>query len=330
MAVMSDVTESERRERQLRESEAWFRAIVTGVTDYALMPIDGAGRIRDWNPSILRVTGFAAEQVIGQSYGMFYQPDAISGQLMLDRLNEADAQGWSLDEGWRLRADGTRFWGSILIAPLQVSHDAGGKAAVLPAEGSGHSYSLILRDISEQRDSHEALRRSVHCDHLTGLLNRRAFYDAAQTELQRWARAPRDLSVAVFDADHFKRVNDTYGHQAGDAVLRHLAAVLTESFRELDVVSRIGGEEFVVLLPGTSADTAMAVSQQVCAHVAARPAKWKGEQIACSVSVGVAAMQPDVPDLDALMTRADRALYAAKAAGRNRVVPWGPELGATR
>ncbi|WP_019915834.1 sensor domain-containing diguanylate cyclase [Methyloversatilis discipulorum] len=315
MAVISDVTQSVRRDRELRQSQAWINTLAIGLTDYALVSLDHRGCVQDWNPSIARITGFTEEQVSGRSLSMFYPEDAISEQRVLDRLHEADRTGWSLDEGWCVRADAGRYWGSCLIAPL---HDRDGELS------DERAYSLIIRDVSDRREAAEALLKAVSCDHLTGLLNRRAFVEAVELEMQRWARFPRPLSLVMIDADHFKRINDQYGHAAGDAVLRHLAAGMTATFRAMDVLARFGGEEFVVLLPDTTLEGAAVVAQRLCQLLATQAVEVGGQAVRYTVSAGVAAMDADVSDFDALMQRADEALYAAKAAGRNRVERWQP------
>jgi len=317
MAVLGDVTQSVQRERELRQSQAWINTIVTGLTDYALLTLDDRGSARDWNASVERVTGRDSAATVGQPYSVFYPADALDANGALDRLYEADRSGWSLDEGWRQRADGSRFWGSCLIAPLHAADE------VQPED---RAYSLVIRDVSERREATEALRRSVACDHLTGLANRRALFEACELELQRWRRAPRPLSLVLIDADHFKRINDNFGHATGDAVLRHLAAGLSATFRAMDVVARLGGEEFVVLLPGCDMDAASAVAQRLCESIAGQTMDVDGTRLGYTVSVGVAGMDADVAGVDALIERADLAMYAAKTAGRNRVARWQPGL----
>jgi len=319
MAVLSDVSVSVQRERELRLNQAWISTIVAGSTGYALMTLDSVGCATDWNQGVARLTGFEAEAVVGQPYALFYPVDAMPGQRVLDRLDEADRFGWSLDEGWRLRADGSRFWGSCLIAPLLAADEAP------PGE---RAYSLIVRDISDRREANETLRSVISCDHLTGLVNRRAFFEAAELEVQRWQRQPRPLSVVMIDADHFKSVNDTHGHAAGDAVLRHLAAGLSATFRFVDVVARIGGEEFVVLLPGTTLDGACAVASRLCQRIAEHAVEVDGKSIRYTVSAGVATMDDTVAGVADLLKRADSAMYAAKARGRNRVENWRVDLDA--
>ncbi|NCT83014.1 MAG: diguanylate cyclase [Comamonadaceae bacterium] len=313
MGLLSDVTQSVKRDRALRQSQAWIHSIVTGISDYALLSLDEQGRIRDWNPAVERMTGYSGAALVGQPFSRFYPADAVPAGRLQDRLHEADANGWSLDEGWRLRADGSRYWGSCLIAPLH------GPGEEQPDE---RAYSLILRDISDRRAANEEIRRSLTCDHLTGLLNRRAFFDAAEPELQRWRRRPRPLALVMVDADHFKQVNDRHGHAAGDAVLRHLAAGMRATFRAMDLIARMGGEEFAVLLPDTTAEGAQSVAQRLCERIARQQVDVDGQTISYTVSAGVSAMDADVADLESLLKRADEALYRAKAGGRNRVELW--------
>ncbi|MEO5732060.1 MAG: diguanylate cyclase [Rubrivivax sp.] len=321
MAVLSDITQSVQRERQLRRNQAWMASLTHGLTDYALVSLDPCGQIDDWNPSIGRVTGFDQQATVGQSLQLFYPPQATSHARLLDRLHEADETGWSLDEGWRVRADGSRFWGSCLIAPLQPPEAPAIDGA--EADPPSHGYSLIIQDISDRREAAEALRQSICCDHLTGLANRRAFYDAAELEVQRWHRMPRPLSVLMIDADHFKAINDRHGHDAGDAVLRALADGLAAGFRGMDVVARIGGEEFVVLLPGTTLAAANMLAQRVATQLSQiRVVVGEGQgrqEIGFTVSIGAANMDAGVDGVGGLLKRADQALYAAKSLGRNRV-----------
>jgi diguanylate cyclase (GGDEF)-like protein/PAS domain S-box-containing protein len=320
MAVLKNVTLEAKRERQLKQNEAWFNAILTGVTDYALVSLDAQGQVTEWNSSIGRVTGFGAQAVLGQSFSVFYPTDAMTPDRLLDRLREADDNGWSMDDGWRLKADGSRFWGSAMLAPLRVPlRDDDGDKPHAPLLAGEPAYCLVIRDISDKREASEKLRQANACDHLTGIANRRAFFEAAERELDRAQRAPRPVALILFDVDHFKQVNDTYGHPAGDYVLRHLAGLLTATFRPLDVVARVGGEEFAVLLPSTDLAVATAVANRLREAVAAQTVLVDGRTIGYTLSGGVAVAHDPALGLDILMKKADRALYAAKAAGRNRI-----------
>jgi diguanylate cyclase (GGDEF)-like protein/PAS domain S-box-containing protein len=321
MAVINDVTQAMRRERELQQSQAWIHTLIAGSTDYALVSLDKEGRCQAWNPSIERVTGFVTSDTCGNGYAMFYPPGGMSAERADDRLHEANHSGWSFDEGWRLHADGTRYWGSCLLVP---SHELG------QPKPEQRTYSLIIRDISDRREATDTMRRLLSCDHLTGLSNRRVLFKAAEVELERWRRAPRALSIVMIDADHFKQVNDRYGHAAGDAVLRHLATALVGTFGPMDVVARLGGEEFVALLPSTTAAAAAMTAQRLCGALEAQSVQVGDQSISYTVSAGVASMATDVADVDALLQRADAAMYAAKEGGRNRVVCWRPDLLNTR
>jgi diguanylate cyclase (GGDEF)-like protein/PAS domain S-box-containing protein len=315
MAVLSDVSEQVRRERQLRQSDAWLNALLTSISDYALVGLDQEGRISCWNETIGRVTGFSPA-VVGQPYSVFYPADSSTPERLHDRLREADANGWSLEEGPRLRFDGSQFWGSAMISPLPDREpDA--------LDGADTAYCLVLRDISDKRDAIDKRRKSVFSDDLTGVANRRAFFEAAELELTRNRRSSRPTALILFDADHFKRINDNHGHPAGDCVLRQLGVALSSTFRQVDVVARVGGEEFAVLLPSSTLAGAAAVAERLRELVAGQPAMCDGVPIACTVSAGIAAIEEgETIDLDTLMKRADQALYAAKAKGRNRVECW--------
>lgn len=317
MAVLDDITEQLRRDRVLREGQAWLHSLVRGVQDYAWVALDGDGRIEEWNDSIARLTGHAAEAVVGRSFAVLL-PARSEGLALSGVLADADATGWALEEGWVLRADGHRFWGSALVAPVQPPDAAGRRG-----------YNLIVRDISDRREALEALRRSLSCDHLTGVANRRAFFEAGAAEIERCRRQGRALSVLMVDADHFKAINDRHGHAAGDAVLRHLAAALLSGFREVDLVARLGGEEFAVLMPGVDTVDAEAAAQRMVDGARERAVRVEGHAIGCTVSIGLATLEPD-DDLDGLLARADAAMYAAKAAGRDRVGRWQPDCGAER
>ena len=169
----------------------------------------------------------------------------------------------------------------------------------------------------------QANLRLASQDPLTGAANRRALMQALETELARASRQHTPLALLMVDIDHFKRVNDHYGHLAGDHVLRHIVGVLRQRLRASDVLGRYGGEEFMVLLPGTGLHGAAQLAEQLRQAVQAAPCEWQGQRIPFTVSIGVAASADTPADpsrtSEALLQAADQALYRAKDDGRNRV-----------
>ena len=156
-------------------------------------------------------------------------------------------------------------------------------------------------------------------DSLTGVLNRRAFGEYLQSELQRLERMPGPCTLAMLDIDHFKRVNDRRGHQAGDAVLRRFAETCKQQLRGQDIFARFGGEEFVCLLPGTDLEGASVVLDRMRLAVAREPMGRQGDPFHITVSAGLADWQ-EGDTTDSFLRRADQALYRAKEQGRNRVI----------
>lgn len=163
------------------------------------------------------------------------------------------------------------------------------------------------------------LRQQSLVDPLTGLPNRRAFDAALVQERERVVRGGPRFAVLALDLDHFKRVNDTWGHAAGDAVLEQTAQRLRATVRKMDTVARTGGEEFVVLAPATSHEAALVLAERIRTSVCAQPFQLADGPLAVTVSVGVATYLPDEAEARQLLKRADVALYRAKESGRNRV-----------
>ena len=181
--------------------------------------------------------------------------------------------------------------------------------------GVGTRMLELQADLARARD---ALAYQASHDALTGLLNRRALLEALERELARAAREDGVVSIAVCDLDHFKNVNDTWGHPAGDEVLNAFARVVMSSLRAYDVVGRYGGEEFLLIAPGARPSAESGVFERVCRAVAASPVTTDAGVISLTVSIGVAGIQGKGSS-EELLASADTALYRAKDEGRNRV-----------
>jgi diguanylate cyclase (GGDEF)-like protein len=174
----------------------------------------------------------------------------------------------------------------------------------------------ILHRLLSFRDVEVAART----DDKTGLYNYRYFEECAQREVGRARRTGAPLSLLVLDMDRLRDVNNTYGHQSGDRALIHVAHVLSRNARRYDVVCRFGGEEFLVLLPATPLGVAAEVAERLRQEVRGTPVLLAGRPVSVSVSIGVAEFEPSAGDLERLLADADARVYAAKRAGRDRVV----------
>ncbi len=187
-------------------------------------------------------------------------------------------------------------------------------AAALRAEIARHAK-------TEQQliERNQELLQLATTDLLTGLSNRRAIMQRAQTEIRRASRYQKDLAVLMLDIDHFKQVNDQYGHAAGDRVLSEFATLCTQSIRDTDLAGRYGGEEFFLLLPEIDLQTAILSADRLRMSIAAHVFVLSDtKRLSVTCSVGIAMYQPECDDLDQLLLRADQALYLAKRQGRNR------------
>lgn len=199
--------------------------------------------------------------------------------------------------------------------------NAGALDYLVKGEITPRSLERSLRYALKLGETLEALRQHATRDQLTGLLNRREFDRIMAEEAERSRRFGHPLALVMVDIDHFKAVNDTHGHLAGDAVLREVAKTLTAQLRTVDRVARIGGEEFALVLVQTGRSAATEVAQRVVKAVAASPVMIEsGVSLRLTISAGLAVLPEDVSWLELLIGAADRSLYAAKRGGRNRVM----------
>jgi diguanylate cyclase (GGDEF)-like protein len=204
--------------------------------------------------------------------------------------------------------------------PLTNGATIRSNCVALPGGGRMVTY----HDVSDLVRQAQALEGIAVTDPLTGLYNRRHFLAAAEEAWNRLQRYQRPMSLMIIDVDHFKAVNDRFGHEAGDQALMQIAKLLASETRAADVLARFGGEEFVVLLPETDADAASVLANRLCGTVAQAPIQLGNATIHLSVSIGVAEATLSMASVTALLRAADSALYQAKADGRNRIVRFTP------
>ncbi len=211
---------------------------------------------------------------------------------------------------------------AISLYLLLFALDANGRALKLRAirRELTHSEAALQQKLQEVQSLQDLLTRQVNSDPLTGLYNRRYLTETMGRELARCMREGQALSVLMIDVDHFKAVNDTYGHQAGDAVLAQIAAILAREVRGSDLACCYGGEEFLMLFPNMSVDAAQARAELYRSKAESSPLAFGEFQIRVRLSIGVAGFPGHATTPEGMIECADRALYDAKHQGRNRVV----------
>ncbi|APE30389.1 sensor domain-containing diguanylate cyclase [Halomonas aestuarii] len=265
---------------------------------------DAEGRFEMVNPAYCEFYGYREEELLGQPFTMVV-PEA--NRPLLDELHARFIEGDSDMEAtqeWEVQGrDGE---------PRNILAKA---ARILDGQGHAKKVTFVL-DITERKRLEERLEFLAHHDELTGLLNRRAGLGLLEQEILRSRRYDTPLCVATCDLDHFKRVNDRHGHAVGDSVLRDVAHLMKDAMRQHDRVIRLGGEEFLILLPGVVREGACRAVERLRQRLETTPVADEG--LSLTLSAGVAELQGDEA-ADALMERADRALYRAKDQGRNRV-----------
>ena len=181
----------------------------------------------------------------------------------------------------------------------------------------------------ELKSAQVELQRLAETDFLTGIANNRRFFEAGEREIQRARRYGHPLAALMLDLDHFKKVNDTYGHAAGDKVLVEMTATVRNLLRDIDVFGRLGGEEFAILLPETDLAGGRATAERLRAAIAETAIDAGNRLLRTTISIGVTLLSPEDNGMDALLKRADDAMYEAKRNGRNRVVTVTPPAAQT-
>lgn len=276
-----------------------------------LVALDLSGRVTMLNHQGAEILGYAEEELVGKDWFETVIPpeNRVTARTRFRQLVSGELNSRNLSTEMEIVTHGGQ---RRMIAWINnVLKNVHGE--VIGALSAG-------ADVTERHRMEAELLRLANIDNLTGLSNRRIILEAGQRELEQYQRYHRPLSLFILDIDHFKQVNDTYGHAAGDQVLIKLAEVSKKVLRATDMCGRLGGEEFIGLLPETPADQAYSVAERLRETLAETPVATPVGEIRVTVSIGIATAIPDDRSIDALIRAADEAMYEAKAAGRNRVV----------
>ncbi len=302
---------------KLLESEECARLVLENSID-AIINMDAEGNVIAWNAAASSMFGYAREDVLGRTLSELIVP-ARSREAHKEGMQRVLATHQSKVTGRRveldaLRSDGTEFPVEMSIAQIR--------------RGDNVFFSSFIRDITERRESENQIQRLAHFDTLTGLPNRSLLQDHFKYALSLVKRNNGKLAVIFLDLDHFKDINDTLGHSVGDVLLKELARRLQSMLREEDTLSRLGGDEFILILPGTDAHGAANVSQKLLS-VMAKPYQISPYELTVTGSIGVALYPEDGADLERLSQKADTAMYRAKQEGRNSYRFFTAEMQAT-
>lgn len=307
MATLQDVTDAARLEYQVHSDRQRFRAIFDNIHDYSIYMLDRDGNITEWNQSLYRLGGWEPDDVVGRSAAVLFPAGALPPDGLASMLADAVHGGSIETEGERVRKDGSTYWGNAVIT-------------VLPdRDGTPTGFVVVSRDISERRKRETELLRLATTDALTGVSNRRYAATRLEEAFERFRRYGSRAAVLMIDIDHFKRVNDRYGHVAGDVVLKEVARRMRDCLRNVDVLARWGGEEFMALLPETGEAAAVIAAGRIRDAIRATPIQAGAHSIAVTVSLGVSGIRSGDAQAEVALKRADMALYAAKTGGRDRV-----------
>lgn len=310
--VVIDVTDERLAQDALFENELRYQTLIEGSLQGILVKkVHDDFKLLFANDVAARMYGYGdADELLQEPDLRHLIPEEVQQGLRheWERMGRGDIDAVHTQvQG--LRKDGTLFWLEIMGRRI----DWEGQAAL----------QATIMDITERQRLEAELKRQATIDSLTSLLTRRQFNVLAEQEIRHCSRYPQQLTALMVDVDHFKRVNDTYGHHAGDKVLAAVAETLRTTLRGVDLVGRFGGEEFVALLVGADESQALLAAQRLRRALAQLHVRHREHEIRVTASVGISAWRTGEASLEPALGRADEALYAAKANGRDQAVVHG-------
>lgn len=300
LASFMDMTARSEMEQRLRESDENFRSMLENMQD-VFYRTDAEGVTRLVCPAVRNILGYEPNEIIGRPAADFYPKPEDRNALREVILREGAVRDFP---GQMVCKDGR-------VIDISIS-----TRALFDEDGQFSGVEGIWRDITERRQLERELELRATIDELTGISNRRMILNQVEDFI---SRARTSYVFLLLDLDHFKSINDRYGHLVGDKVLKHFAEVVRSQLRANDLFGRLGGEEFCILL-AEDAGQAQVVAERICQAVNTAPVHLAdASPIRVSVSIGVAHGGPEVTNVCTLLERADSALYEAKQSGRNRV-----------
>jgi diguanylate cyclase (GGDEF)-like protein/PAS domain S-box-containing protein len=330
--TVQDITQQKHAEKALLDSEKRFRATFDQAA-VGMAHVSLEGQWINVNDKVCEIVGYPRETLLALTFqDITYPPDLDADMSLLQQLLAGSIPSYSIEKRY-IQRSGKLTWVNLTVALVHTF------------DGSADYFVSVIEDIQSRKDTEAALDASrqqyqqqleqqvadrtealqaanreleqiAHRDVLTQLPNRLAANERLRFEFLRLKRQGTPYCVLMMDIDHFKKVNDTYGHETGDHVLQRFAATLSGTLRATDFVARYGGEEFLALLPDTDVAGAKVIAEKICSSVCTQAFPVVGQ---VTVSIGVGLAQPEDPSDDDAIRRADAALYRSKNAGRNTV-----------
>lgn len=286
-------------------SDDLLAAIYRSVTDYSIITLDPAGMVTSWNVGAENTHGYAKEEVIGESCDLIFTEEDRRAEEPRHEMERACEGGRSKDYRWHIRKDGSRFWADGLMTPI---HDS---------QGRHIGFLKILKDVTRQKELEEELHRLARRDMLTGLASRASFDLMLEEMCAVCNRSGQMLNLLLLDLDHFKQVNDTLGHPAGDGLLKQVADRIRSLTRDADFIARLGGDEFAILQVNANSPWAGSELAAKLIDALETPFLVDGNTIHIGTSIGIVICPNDADHPEQLLVKADLALYQAKECGRN-------------
>ena len=287
-----------------------FRDIVELAQDVIIVtlaePLDPPGPVIVYvNPAFTKLTGYTYEEAMGQN------PRILQGLATDHETTHKIRAGLNKNEPIHVAIqnytkDGKTYWLDLSIMPLRNR------------DGKVSHFVAIQRDVSVQKVLQQQLAEQAERDPLTGLYNRRRFFEKTALSWNAYVESKEAFAILDFDIDFFKSVNDTYGHDTGDIVLQHIAHLLQSVCTEEDLVARIGGEEFSMILSHVTLEQALNVAERIRTTIENTPINLPSGPLKVTISIGIAVVDPRDKTTDSVLKRADLALYQSKHSGRNR------------
>jgi len=306
--VARDITHRKRSEIALRHNEEKIRSIVDTAVE-GIITISERGIIESINQAAEAIFGYSSEQALGRNI-KFLMPEPYHNEhdgYLENYLRTGQAKIIGIGrEVTGLRKDGSTFPMSLSVSEVGL--------------GEQRIFTGIVQDITERKRLQAELIHLATTDPLTGASNRGHFMERAQEELARSQRYNHPFAFLLMDIDHFKSVNDSYGHPAGDEALRALTRTCLSTLRETDIFGRFGGEEFAAILVESDPESAHQVAERIRQNLASLDVEDDNQTFRFTVSIGLTCVENGEPDLEKIMKSADVALYEAKRSGRNCVV----------